>query len=181
MPRHSVTLAALFVASFLGFIGYSYWKRPESAAEVNIPAESKPAQSIIERTEQPVTTKHNDEVSAAQAITSDMVDRWIAEATGDDAKSRAAAIAALAGAPRAQALPVLRRVLNVGEPTVDRPLALRSLRTLALQQGDADGAIRNVLREAIYHGDDVDVTRDAQAMLADVENGMDQNAPNTHP
>jgi hypothetical protein len=51
-------------------------------------------------------------------------------------------------------VPVLRRLLTDAEPQVDRPLALRSLRDLALNQGDADGAIREAVRNAIYRGDD---------------------------
>ena len=49
---------------------------------------------------------------------------------------------------------MLARLLTDGEPQVDRPLALRSLRDLALNQGDADSAIRDAVRHAIYHGDD---------------------------
>ena len=82
------------------------------------------------------------------------VEQWIADTTSGDPAKRAAAIAALAEAPRAQALPVLGRLLTDGEPQVDRPLALRSLRDLALNQGDDDGAIRDAVRHAIYHGDD---------------------------
>jgi hypothetical protein len=72
-------------------------------------------------------------------------------------------------------------VLNTGEPEVDRPLALRSLRTLALHQGDTDGVIRNVLRQAIYHGDNEAVTQGAQAVLDDVEGASGQIAPNASP
>jgi len=64
-------------------------------------------------------------------------------------------------------------VLSAGERQVDRPLALKSLRTLALNQGDADEGIRNVLRQAIYHGDDDATVQGAQAVLDDVE-----SAPN---
>ncbi len=82
------------------------------------------------------------------------VSMLVVETMSGDAARRAAAIAALAQAPRAEALPVLGRILTDGEPEIDRPLALRSLRELALNQGDADGAIREAVRHAIYHGDD---------------------------
>lgn len=87
--------------------------------------------------------------------TTDKVAGWIADTASGDAARRAAAIAALSDAPRAQALPVLGRLLTDGEPSVDRALALQSLRELALNQGDADGAIRDAVRRAIYHGDDL--------------------------
>lgn len=97
------------------------------------------------------------------------VEQWIADTTSGDAAKRAAAIAALAEAPRAKALPVLGRLLTDGEPQVDRPLALRSLRDLALNQGDDDGAIRDAVRHAIYHGDDFTKVDDVQEVLDIIE------------
>ena len=97
------------------------------------------------------------------------VAQWIADTSSGDATKRAAAITALAEAPRAEALPVLGRILTDGEPQVDRPLALRSLRDLALNQGDADGAIRDAVRHAIYHGDDFTKTDDVQEVLDIIE------------
>jgi HEAT repeat protein len=94
-----------------------------------------------------------------------------------DAAKRATAIAALADAPKAQAVPVLRRLLTDAEPQVDRPLALRSLRDLALNQGDADGTIREAVRNAIYHGDDLTKTDDVQEVL-DIIEESEQHAGN---
>jgi hypothetical protein len=105
----------------------------------------------------------------APAMTPAKVSQLIADSTGGDAAKRADAIAALADAPRAEALPVLRRILTDGEPQVDRPLALRSLRDLALNQGDDDGAIREAVRNSIYHGDDFTKTGDAQEVLDIIE------------
>jgi len=105
----------------------------------------------------------------AGATSGDTVGKWVAAAGGADAKAREAAIAALAKAPRAQALPVLTRVLKSGDPRTDKPLALRSLRTLAIDQGDADNHIREALREAVYHGDDDALVQSAQTTLDDVE------------
>ncbi len=102
-------------------------------------------------------------------VSSETVAKWIADSNGGDAAKRAAAIAALAGAPRADALPVLGRILTNGEPQVDRPLALRSLRDLAVSQGDADGAIRDAVRQAIYHGDDHTDTNAVQEVLDIIE------------
>ena len=86
-----------------------------------------------------------------------------------DAQRRAAAITALAAAPRAQAVPVLSNVLINGEPTMDRPLALRALRELALAKGDADGAVRSAFRELIYHGDNEALMPATQEALDAVE------------
>lgn len=108
--------------------------------------------------------------SAAVAAPTDAeVTRWIAELRSPDAGTRATAIGALADAPRARALPALRHVLLNGEPLVDRPMALNSLRELALGQGDADGGIRQAIREVIYHGDDESLAAGAQDALDVVE------------
>lgn len=106
---------------------------------------------------------------ARQPASPETVARWITAATAVDPKTRAAAITALAAAPRSQAIPVLRDVLAVGDPEVDRQLALDSLHVLALEQGDADGKIRKVLREVVYHGDDEAVAKTAQSILEDIE------------
>jgi hypothetical protein len=110
--------------------------------------------------------------AAAPAVTVELLAQWIADSASADAAKRATAIAALANAPRTDALPVLRRLLTDGEPQVDRPLALRSLRDLALSQGDADGAIRDAIRHAIYHGDDQIRTDDAQDVLDVIEESL---------
>ena len=102
------------------------------------------------------------------APTEDQVSAWITDANSADATRRAAAINSLANAPRAQALPVLRQVLSSGDPQ-DRPLALTSLRELALGQGDTDGGIRQVIREVIYHGEDETLLASAQDALDVVE------------
>jgi hypothetical protein len=100
--------------------------------------------------------------------TPDQVARWIEEAGGIDAGKRSLAITALAQAPREQALPVLRQVLTSGE-LADRPQAINSLRELALGQGDADGRVREAIREVIYHGDDEALASLAQDALDVVE------------
>jgi hypothetical protein len=106
------------------------------------------------------------------------VSRWIAEASGNDSAKRQAAIVALGTAPRSQAIPVLEAVLSTGDEA-DRPLALRSLRSLAQSQGDADQRIRGVVRKSIYHGSDEAETLAAQATLDDIERDLSQVAPGT--
>jgi HEAT repeat protein len=98
----------------------------------------------------------------------DEVARWLQDLNSADAAKRDAAITALATAPREQALPALRNVLTSGEHA-DRPQAINSLRELALGQGDADGRVREIIREVIYHGDDEALATQAQDALDVVE------------
>ena len=75
-------------------------------------------------------------------------------------------------------MPALKRVLETGEPNVDRHIALRSMYSLALRDGDSSGQIRDVMRQAIYHGDDDGVTQTAQSLLDDIEAEFSQRAQN---
>jgi hypothetical protein len=103
------------------------------------------------------------------APTPEQVRHWVQDVSSADPAKRAVAINALSQAPRALALPVLQNVVMNGEPATDRPLALNALRELALGQGDADGGIRQAIREVIYHGDDEKLMADAQDALDVVE------------
>lgn len=100
----------------------------------------------------------------------------IDETRSADPRARATAIAALAEVPRDTAIPALESVIESGEPGTDRQIALQSLHTLALAQGDEDQRIRSVLRGAIYHGDDEDTAQNAQALLEDIESEFAQRA-----
>ncbi len=95
----------------------------------------------------------------------------------NDPKIRAAAIAKLANAPKEQALPVLKDVLETGEPEVDRHIALNSLHTIALRDGDKTGQVRDVMRRAIYHSDNDGVMQTAQSLLDDVEAALAEQQP----
>ncbi|MBL8268759.1 hypothetical protein [Steroidobacter sp.] len=114
---------------------------------------------------------------AAQPEAAKTVAQWIKDTDSDDAKTRATAIAALADAPKDQALPALKRVLQVGEPNVDRHIALRSMYSLALRDGDRDSTIRDTMRTAIYHSDDDGVTQTAQSLLDDIEAEFAERTP----
>jgi len=131
---------------------------------------SVPAAAHLDPVPPPATLSSIPDQDSMQGPASpDDIARWSVDAVGGDAALRASAIAGLARAPVAQALPILRRVLISGEPAVDRPLALASLRELALERGDADGAIRAVVREAIYHADDVSNVEATQDVLDVIE------------
>lgn len=165
-------------------LGYSFFERggtkpPESAplrapAEAPTPdlpateAETAPAaiNAAADAEMPPETSVDENEL---YTLAGNDVARWIADVESPDPRSRANAIAALAKAPKEEAVPVLSHVLETGEPQVDRHIALRSLHAIALEQGDDDGGIRQALRGAIYHGDDDSVSENAQALLDDIE------------
>lgn len=109
-----------------------------------------------------------DPAAPAEVVSAEKVALLIREATGDNPGARASAIDALAAAPESEAVPVLQRVLASGGD-VDRQLALSSLHALALRQGDAEGGIRETLRQAIYDGGDEAVASGAQTALEDIE------------
>jgi HEAT repeat protein len=133
---------------------------PAGEQEIALPATAAPATgpvAISASTPMPETAAAPDQVA-----------RWLEDLNSADAAQRNAAIRALATAPREQALPALRNVLTSGEHA-DRPQAVNSLRELALGQGDADGRVREIIREVIYHGDDEALAMQAQDALDVVE------------
>jgi hypothetical protein len=174
--RNWLLLAVLVLAGFSAFIGYSDLTRPEETTAVG--SVTHRAVLPMQRAEidaTPTIATNHESASQADAAP-DKVAQWAVDAFDADPGKRVNAITALATAPKSQAVPVLQKVLNTGE-AVDRPLALRSLRTLALQQGDGDGGIRDVFRQAIYDGRYEAITPDAQAALDDVESYFDKVRP----
>ena len=177
MRRRPVVVVTLAVAGAIAGLAYSYVARsPASSDEIRPASGPQPtARSEIANDDarssdtQAPGTPERIEPASAPGTTAGTIAQWIADTQSTDARVRAAAIAALAEAPKAEALPALKRVLKAGEPEVDRQIAVRSLHVLALREADDDGAIRNVLRDAMYHGDDDGVTQSAQAVLEDIE------------
>jgi hypothetical protein len=166
MQRRTTWLLAMVVVVVVSAIAYLSSRSEETPARASTTSASEPVPAVppvAGMAAIPDTSTATPQTSA-QAVT-----RWIEDANGSDAGKRASAIAALATAPRADALPVLRRLLTDGEPEVDRRLALRSLRDLALNQGDADGRVRDAVRHAIYHGDDQTPADEAQEVLDVIE------------
>ena len=158
-------IAPALVAIVFAGAWYSMHSREEAAADS---PRSQPAPATNVSPGVPPQEKAAPTAVAATPVATS-VEQMIADANGADAARRAAAISALARAPRAQAVPALYRVLINGEPSVDRPLALKSLQELALAQGDADGAVRAAIREVIYHGNDETLMAAAQDSLDVVE------------
>jgi hypothetical protein len=159
-----MTLGALAV------VGYASWRYQAGASTAVVSHEALQT-PVAAAPPPPVPAVRVATTTVAQMSVLD-VERLISEATGADAGKRATAIGALAQAPVEQALPVLRRVLMNGETSVDRPLALQSLRDLALNHGDPQSAIRNAIREAIYHGDDQSMSAEAQEALDVIEESL---------
>lgn len=185
--RPSIIVVVLSMLAASGGLAYLHSTREQDAAE---PARSSETRTSTAKTGQapaptaPLTNTADadtdavsqtapsaDEVSSTEtaAPASKTIAQWIKDTESEDPKVRAAAIAALANAPKEQAMPALERVLETGEPNVDRHIALRSMHSLALSDGDRNGQIRDVIRGAIYHGDDDGVTQTAQSLLDDIE------------
>jgi HEAT repeat protein len=159
MMRRAFIPVSLAVLGILSVLGFRYATRAPAVVEQSNRESPKIAAD-------PEVVPSN----RAQAATPPPdIARLRADIDGGDPKTRAAAIAALAQAPKSEALPLLENVLEVGEPEVDRQIALRTLHAIALKEGDADGRIREALRAAMYHGDDERVSQSAQAFLEDIE------------
>lgn len=137
---------------------------PSAAAA---PAMASPANAIPASTADGTTPGQHSEPEPVP-LTPVQVAKLVADAQSADGGTRAKAIDELAAAPEKEALPVLQKAINGGEP-IDRQLALSSLHTLALRQGDDGGGIRELLRQVIYDGGDEAVSSGAQAALDDIE------------
>jgi hypothetical protein len=136
------------------------------------PVESPAPAPVVNAVPAPSAAAPLPQTASAAVVAPESVATWIADASSGDAARRATAIQALANAPRAEALPVLGHILLTGEPAVDRKLALASLRELALAQGDADGKVRDAVRQAIYHGDDFTPQDEVQETLDVIEESL---------
>ena len=165
MGTRNTSFLALLAIGVVFSVTWYFASRPVELPAVPVAATADATASPA----RPAATLPVSNPGPPPATAPDAVAKLIADTSSSDAGKRAAAITALADAPRAEALPVLGRLLTDGEPHVDRPLALRSLRDLALNQGDADGAIRDAVRHAIYHGDDQTRTDDVQEVLDIIE------------
>jgi hypothetical protein len=172
MNRKLLVIPALLVLAGVAAYAWEQRETPASPELAATPVKSVPAPT----TSAAPTATADPAVSAAGAVSPDELARWSVDVNSADAGQRAAAISALAQAPSTSALPILQNVLNSGEVLVDRPLAMQSLRTLALREGDANGVIRGVLRQAIYHAEIEDLARQAQSVLDDLDLRLNQPA-----
>lgn len=191
--RPSVILVSMSMLAACGGLAYLHSTREQAAEEPAGVSESRPQAAAITERLAPATASssaiaantataiqtapNSDQTTPTEnAATPETIAQWIKDTQSMDARARAAAIAALADAPKGLAMPALKRVLETGEPNVDRHIALRSMYSLALRDGDSSGQIRDVMRQAIYHGDDDGVTQTAQSLLDDIEAEFSQRA-----
>jgi hypothetical protein len=169
-------LAAFFAAGAMSVLGYSWLTRSPSRPTESRLALATPApvqsQETIEPPPLSAVVMPEPEVSEPPSSV-DNVSQWVADVGAPDEDKRAAAIVALATAPKAQALPALTRALDSAD-SEGQQLALSALRTLAQTQGDADGRIRDVVRKVLYHDSDAGLTTSAQDTLEDIESDLSQ-------
>ena len=181
MIRPSLVIWGLFAAGCAAVVGYSYVTRMQPAvAELapkrsTLPSGPAPGNGESWVTHAAPSAAEETERRAAPA-SADPVFQLATDVSSQDAATRAAAISALATAPPKQAISVLQEVLNSGDPRVDRPLALSSLREMALNHGDGDNRIRNAIRYAIQNGDAAFV-REAEAVLNEIESASSRGEP----
>lgn len=158
--------AWLMVAALLALGGALVFGQSTDEARRDVarePAPSRPQRAASAPARSAQTARAT--AAAAPETASGSVAHRVEPAPGGDVEARA--IDALAFAPRSAAIPVLQKLLN-GGTDADRQQALNALHTLALRQGDADGAIRDVLRLSIYDGDDV-LAEGTRSVLEEIE------------
>jgi len=170
--RSTKTLAALLLAGCASIAFYTLARNDHefvattpSPQVTRQPVDARPATpSIIPPAEStPAIDSTPTETPATVPL-----EKLIKDATEGDADARADAIFALASVPAAQGVPVLHGIIVSGD-IVNGHLALDSLRTIALSQGDPDGAIRNSVRFAVYHGASDTITESAREVLDELE------------
>jgi hypothetical protein len=166
MKRKWLAIPALLVAA--GMAAYA-WQQREPREPTGLAATPVTSAAPAPAAAAAPTTTADPAVAGVGGTSPEDLARWSVDVNSADAAQRAAAINGLAQAPSTSALPILQNVLNSGEVLVDRPLAMQSLRTLALREGDANGVIRGMLRQAIYHAEVEDVARQAQSVLDDLD------------
>jgi hypothetical protein len=174
-------MAALLLTACTAIVCYTL------AGNDSDPAAATPPQPTARRNFEvsPVALPQSAQIAAStpasaatvtKTLTTDAVAKLIKDATDGDSDSRADAIFALASAPAAQAVPVLHGIIVSGD-IVNGHLALDSLRTMALNQGDSDGSIRRSVRFAVYHGTSDTITQSAQEILDELEKPAEPAPP----
>jgi hypothetical protein len=167
--RRASWLMALIAGAAIA-VGYSWLYVPTLSAAASSGATNSTRVVEAQSSNTPASASSTDIQPALLPVPPETtVEQWLADAVDADPEKRRTAIAALANAQSEQVVPTLENILIHGEPKIDRPLALSSLRALAMVQGDIDGGIRNALRHAVYDGSDDAITRSAQATLEEVE------------
>jgi hypothetical protein len=183
VTRASLLIWGLLAAGCIAVVGYSYAKRTHPAG-----AEPAERRGVLRTGRGPGALNSSMEANRVAPrsnerthwlplpASADPVFALATDVSSQYPATREAAIKALATAPPKQAISVLQEVLSSGEPRVDRPLALASLREMALNHGDADTRIRDAIRYAIQHSDAA-FAREAQGVLEEIENSISRGEP----
>src|SRR5512139_431841 len=168
LARHPWNLLVLGAASFTCTLAYiHYTSRPAAGVTVgkvllqSMTAEVPALAGVV-----PPPPAAAASPADSNAATARELDGLLSAATGDFADQRLDAIAALADAPPARAMPVLLRIAEQGVVSADRHAALDSLLAQARRQPDTDGAIHGLLRDLVYDGNDEEVSDHAARVLA---------------
>lgn len=178
--RSSLTLVGLFALGLGSILGYTYAQRDDVRApaavlgdDVAAPAVARPASPLAVTPPSESGIAPQAPPASEKAASADVPSeaQLLADALGSDAIKGEASVRKLAQMPKERSLPILRRVLTSGDEK-RRVVALHSLRAVARDQGDDNGEIRGVVREAIYHGDNEELTNEAQSVLSDIETAV---------
>jgi hypothetical protein len=167
-PRLRTTLAVALLLA-LGFGGGWTWLQLANAGRVDAPA-TPPGREAVDL-KQAQTLAGSAGNPGTGATRAQPTQQGNAVAMADDPAARSAAIRALGMASAADAVPVLRQLMDSGEPQ-ERSLAVAALRELALREGDADGSIRQLLRIQFHDGGDESTAHDAREALAELEDRL---------
>lgn len=173
LVRHPWNLLLLGTASFTCTLAYLHYTAGPAAdmamGNVLLPPTAAPEPAL------PALVPPAPSTAAAESdvLSDPELEKLLSAAAGDFADQRLAAIAALADAPPARAVPVLLRVAELGTVGADRHAALDSLLVQARRQRDTDGAIHGLLRDLVYDGNDEEVADHAARVLEQ----LDASAP----
>ena len=168
---------ALFALGLGSILGYTYARRADAPAAPEAVLDTPAVSPLAQRAATPTATATDEPSPSPPVAEAPPAEQFppdaelLSAALGQDVAKGEAAVRTLAKMPRERAMPILRQIVASGDER-RRVLALHSLRTVAQDQGDADGGIREVIRTAIYHGDSEDVTAEAQNVLNEVESAV---------
>jgi hypothetical protein len=176
MRGRQLLLPMLGIAGFAATLGWLRLGGTLSGSDGAVPAAARAAAtaSLAPRIERGMRQAPRAKPLPGSAVvppplSEAQVRQLIDDTTDPDEQRRLKAIESLGTAPRAVALPVLSRIVTEADAALDRHVALSALFTLGMHQGDADGAIRELLRTLVYDGNDEAVSENAAAALDSLE------------
>lgn len=170
--KQILSVAIPFAAGCAAVLGYTHITRTDPVAPPRaVVSQAQDVQQPLRQAVPEVSTPAAVVQAAppAELTLSEKLAKWIHETDDENAETRASAITALGTGPRPIVISTLRKVMEHGQTVPDRQLALQSLRKVALDQGDDDGAIRNAVRQVIYHASEQAMIGSARQVLNELE------------